>query len=329
MNLQNYQNMTQKALEEGSFVPLFRGDLGYATETGNYAVADIPTDWSIIIQYGIFALYEEQKDPRIPKLCRKSLLIMMEGDYFDVWCAYSLCFSLAYHDFKKDAPFSILDEILLRTLQGALCREEEVLMQSKCWQGKNLKNGLWSDIFASARIAVQKYGVKFLKYPDFRFLLKEKLDVYAQDSKAVRRKNMDYPPMNVAYGMYGKWKPMPALHTPTLEELEAYYGVLVSEELYQYISCWRFAGLELHFGRYDCNIWPLSENSDGQPNYLLGIELARELFFVLGTAIDQSGLTTYSILLRNSGGIYLLEDGTKRPVYLTSGIYKFLIGSEV
>ena len=159
MTRQDYMNIVTRAYQEGSFVPLFRGDEGYQIAMNRFAVGDVPTDWSILIAFGIYEFFNKTKDADVPQLCRKAIYELLKGDAYSLWCAYNTCFFFVYQEYDHRAPFKTLDTDLFMELRNKLNANCEILKATKIWQGKNLKEGLWTDIVSSAAIVKRRYGV--------------------------------------------------------------------------------------------------------------------------------------------------------------------------
>jgi len=329
----SFLELVEKAISAGTFVPLFRGEGEYAPESLDHMPVKVTTDWDALMRLGIFTIYKNDPDPRIPQFCKEAVYSLASGDAFDVWCAFNVCFVIVFHEKRQSAPFKILNDDMISKVRNGIMRERNALRKLKIWVGERLNEGLWTDIVSASKVAEDDYGIQFLDTLDLETLLREKLTAFLEVIRkyggSVRRRNMDYPPMNADYGEYSLWEPCPARNTPTRKELEDYYGVTVSEEFYSYLSLLRFAELELQYGEFICNIFPLFEDNNGNLKLLPGIEIDNSMYYALGTAINRNSSVSYAIVLKNEEGIYLLEDGTENLTYLTSGICRLLFDSEV
>lgn len=327
----DYLLLVKKAIAEDSLVPLFRGEGEYAVGALSRLPADIPIDWAAVLNC-IYICFREDGGARIPALCDAALCTLAEGDAFDVWCAFNLCFFDAYHAKEQDAAFP-LPERTRAKVQAAVLARKNALRRARIWQGKNRIEGLWTDIIEMADVAAKKYGADLLGTVSLETALDEKLRQFAETLPArggsVRRRDMDYPVLDAEVGDYALWTPCPARNTPSAAALAAFYGAPVSAELTEYLSLRRFAELELHYGAFPCDIFPLYENQQGALHPLPGIELRQCMYYAFGTARSENGAVTYALLLRSSGGIYLLEDGTHKPIYLTANLSRFFSDCEV
>lgn len=163
MSMQDYFDISEKAFNNGSFVPVFKGENGYNVSVDRHIPADIPTDWSVIIKFGIYELYRKTNDHRIVEMCRNSVAELLDSeDAFALWCAYSVCFTFAYAEGDGRAPFKIMDSALCETLKNTLNKNSENLKKAKIWQGKDMEEGLWMDIVSSARILEMRFGTKLV-----------------------------------------------------------------------------------------------------------------------------------------------------------------------
>jgi len=150
-----------KAVAEGSLVPLFRGDKGFSVLINRFVGADVPTDWSLVV-FHLYGYFDKTKDPIIPKMCLTSLLTLLKGDAFEVWCAYNVLFFIVCFEKTNRATFYILDDNLISTFKETLTRRQEELKQTKIWEGKSLDEGLWTDIVSSAEVLKKKYKIVLL-----------------------------------------------------------------------------------------------------------------------------------------------------------------------
>ena len=156
--IKQYVDLCEKAFLNGSFVPLFRGELGYCIRN-NSLPADIPTDWSVMICFGVYDYYRLKKDSRIIDLCREAITELLNGGAFELWCAYNVCFFLLENECKNKAPFRIMDNNMVNRVKTALNAHADLLKKAKIWNGKTLPEGLWTDIVCSARVLKMKFNI--------------------------------------------------------------------------------------------------------------------------------------------------------------------------
>ncbi len=147
--------------------------------------------------------------------------------------------------------------------------------------------------------------------------------------RAVRKRNMERPAVHADYGDFGEWEPaLPSREIPS-EAISALYGCALPQELTEYLSAWRFAALALRYRGLLCELRPVYENAQGEVQPPQALPIGGVLYFVLGTAADSDGIRTHAVCIRQTGGLFLLEDGTEEPVPLAESLAAFLAESEV
>lgn len=151
---QDFIRICSENYSNGSFIPLFRGEDKYAV----YSIyADIPTDWDIVIRCGIYEFYLcRGKDKRIKEMCYSSLIKMLKGTAFDVWCAANVIFIFANKEARDNGLFTVVDDHLVKELRNALLNNKNDLMKMKTYTGKEFADGLWQDTLIIARLLKSK-----------------------------------------------------------------------------------------------------------------------------------------------------------------------------
>lgn len=337
--------------EGGSFLPLFYGTTGCEEALVRALPVSVPTDWSYVTA-GIYALYRQCKNDGIPALCRQDIeFLLNKGDPFSVWCGYNAAFPLLRNEQEGTAPFSVMNSEMVEKLRSALAQNREKLRTARIWQGANAPEGLWTQIAASAGVLEREHDLHLVgkaeeapaptvQYHgaascDVAGLLGQKLDEYVNavqqkwrhPPRAVRMAEMDVPRVDADYGSFGAWKPERARACISKEELEQDYGP-IDTELYDYYRGWRFAALELCVGALDLALDPIYENAAGQTSFFFTIELGNVLYFKLGTAGDRLTGAEYTLLFKQGGGVFLLEDGQEVPFPLAETITALLENAE-
>jgi hypothetical protein len=134
---------------------------------------------------------------------------------------------------------------------------------------------------------------------------------------------MDVPRVEADYGSFGEWRPERAHACIPKEELEKDCGP-IDAELYDYYRSWRFAAFELRIGTFDLMFDPIYENAAGQTSFFFTVEIGDSLYFKLGTARDWQTGMEYTLLFKQGGGAFLLEDGQEAPFLLAETITALL-----
>jgi len=162
MKIADYCNICGKAIALGSFTPLFRGDKGFSAPISDFTNINMPTDWENIICFGIYNYFNKTKNPVIPKMCYSSLIALLKGNAFEIWCAYNVFFLFVYYEKTDRATFRIIDDNLIKVFKSTLVQKKTELKQAKVWQGEKYDEGLWTDIASSAKVLKNKYGIVLL-----------------------------------------------------------------------------------------------------------------------------------------------------------------------
>ena len=160
--IKQYIDICEKSFLVGSFVPIFRGDEGFCLSNRNLP-ADVPTDWSAVIRFGLYDYYFLKKDRKIINMCRDSIIQLLNGEAFEIWCAYNICFFLLGNEYKKQAPFIIMDHNMIDRLKNALNSNAALLKTARIWNGKNLPEGLWTDICFSSKVLKMRYQIDIIQ----------------------------------------------------------------------------------------------------------------------------------------------------------------------
>lgn len=332
--IKQYIDMCEKAFLNGSFIPLFCGTEGFSVGNKNVP-ADVPTDWAVIINFGIYDYYIITKDNKIITMCYNGIMELLNGGAFELWCAYNLCFFMIKYEYENRAPFHIMDKNMINNLKLALNKNIDCLRKAKIWNGKNLIDGLWTDIVTSSKVLKMRYDIEIIEETNLKIkdLLKKVLDCYFSEykkqfgdfPKTVKTKDICVPHIDAEVGEWGTWRPeLPQSNVP-IEVYSKFYGKEFPKELYEFISCWRFAPFEFKKNNFIYTINAIYEDHLHRPNVLMSIAVKNTLYYLLGTAISEESEKTYGIFFKSTGGIYLIEDGTNQIQFLDDNISNFLL----
>ncbi len=335
MTAQEMMELARRAREEGSFRPLFLAEEGFVIPPDRSVPVDIPTDWSLVVQNGLYSLYESTRDAQIPSLCAADLRILFRGGAYCVWCAYNVFFYLLCAEREGRAPFAVVDGALLQDLRDALLRTKEALESAKIWLGRQSPLGLWGQIAGSLKSLETRFGLALALDggEPMKELVRRLLQNYFERTRretgsaprAVRRAGMDVPRFTVEPGRFGDWEPEEASCALAPETLARIFGEPVHPELYAYYRDWRFAALEFTWHGRMCAMDPIYETVPNQTNFFFSMKLFGELYFKLGIAEgDGADGEENTILFRNAGGVYLLRGGSRTPRRAAPDLRRFL-----
>lgn len=134
------------AYKKGEMMDLLSGAGKYACPVDKMVSASVPTDWSRILEEGIFALYKSTQDSGVITSYKTAIKELAgSNNVVSLWIAYHVCWSHLYKTANGQAPF-LLDDVLLRFVRFSVLRSKDKLKCEHVYQGQQLKLGLWEDI---------------------------------------------------------------------------------------------------------------------------------------------------------------------------------------
>ena len=144
--------MTKKAVMENEMLDYLQGNGDYKCPPDKYLPAFIPTDFSVVLNQGIYDYYIETKDKKIVNDLEKALEELCNGDAIQIWIAYSYFWSIIYSQIKGNIPFEFDCEKIRKILEEKVTTHEIELKGCKEWNGWNEEEGLWEDIRRSNHV---------------------------------------------------------------------------------------------------------------------------------------------------------------------------------
>ena len=154
--------LTKKAFENNEVAEFLCGEKGYACPISHFVPANVPTDFSRIIDFGVYKLYEETKNEKIVAKFEEAILYLLDCDPAKNWIAFMVCWNQIRNEKRHEAPFKFINQELIEKLKETLLKHEKELRVCKEWQGWNEENGLWQEITRINNIATKDYGVSIL-----------------------------------------------------------------------------------------------------------------------------------------------------------------------
>ena len=137
---------TKLAYARGEMRELLSGQGDYACALSPMVPASVPTDWSRVLEQGVFALYRSTQDSALITAYKTAVMELAGSDRsVSIWIAYRVCWSHLFKTAVGQAPF-LLDDVLLRFVRFSVLRSKETLKQERVYQGQTLGQGLWEDI---------------------------------------------------------------------------------------------------------------------------------------------------------------------------------------
>lgn len=154
--------LTKKAFENNEVAEFLCGEKGYACPISHFVPANVPTDFSRIIDFGVYKLYEKTKNEKIVAKFEEAILYLLDCDPAKNWIAFMVCWNQIRNEKRHEAPFKFINQELIEKLKETLLKHEKELRVCKEWQGWNEENGLWQEITRVNNIATKNYGVSIL-----------------------------------------------------------------------------------------------------------------------------------------------------------------------
>ena len=154
--------LTKKAFDNNEVAEFLCGEKGYACPISHFVPANVPTDFSRIIDFGVYKLYEETKNEKIVAKFEEAILYLLDCDPAKNWIAFMVCWNQIRNEKRHEAPFKFINQELIEQLKETLLKHEKELRVCKEWQGWNEENGLWQEITRINNIATKNYGVSIL-----------------------------------------------------------------------------------------------------------------------------------------------------------------------
>ncbi len=85
--------LTKKAFEKDEVAKFLCGERDYAYTIDRFVPANVPTDFSRIIDFGIYKLYEETKDEKTVVKFEEAILYLLDCDPVRIWIAFMICWN--------------------------------------------------------------------------------------------------------------------------------------------------------------------------------------------------------------------------------------------
>jgi len=150
--------LTKQAFEKDEVLEFLQGIPPYACPVNHFTPANVPTDFSRIIDFGVYKFYCGNEYNGIIQKLKKNIEILIAGNHEQIWIAFMICWNQIRNEERKEAPFKFINAELLSSLKESLLRNEESLKNCKEWQGWNREHGLWQDIVRINGIMAKDYG---------------------------------------------------------------------------------------------------------------------------------------------------------------------------
>ena len=153
---------TINAINNNELVNLLEGSGSYTIELHQFVSAQVPTDVGSVLTKGIYLVYKENPEVKIDKLLVETLLTMMNGEIFDIYCALSTIYSQLIEESFDASPFKIDRDKILSKLRSSLKNNEVDLKKYFEWEGMGRPQGLWTEVLRINMLCEKYWNISIL-----------------------------------------------------------------------------------------------------------------------------------------------------------------------
>jgi hypothetical protein len=154
--------LAKKAILNGELVDYLQGKKGYAEPIDTWVNANAPTDWTKIIPNGIYKLSNADIGVDVVSALEESILKMLDGTVFDIYVAVSVFYFQLIREARNDSPFMIDRQKIIIRMRKSLEENENLLKNYYEWQGRNLEEGMWSEILRIDSLCKKKWKINII-----------------------------------------------------------------------------------------------------------------------------------------------------------------------
>lgn len=160
MTIEQQYDSVKEAVQKQKFKQLVMGE-EFKWKNLQHIPANVPSDISAILRYGLYRLYLESKYD-IPSLLISTISELLQGSPTEIWTAYSIVWYQYRNELINVCPFKIISQELLNAIRASIDKNKEALAECNDFVGKNCKDGLLGDIVASNNSLRKKFEVSIL-----------------------------------------------------------------------------------------------------------------------------------------------------------------------
>jgi hypothetical protein len=153
---------TMNAINNNELVNLLEGIGSYRIELHQWVSAHVPTDVGSVLTKGIYIVYKENPEVRIDKLLEETLLIMMNGEMVDIYCALSTIYCQLIEESFDSSPFKIDRDKILSKLRSSLKNNEVNLKNYFEWEGMGRPQGMWTEVLRINSLCEKHWNISIL-----------------------------------------------------------------------------------------------------------------------------------------------------------------------
>ncbi len=161
MTIEKQYALVKEAVQKHKLKQLMLGTDALKWDNLQHIPADVPSDLSAILKYGLYRLYLEANSD-IPDLLLSTINELLQGNSVEIWTAYSIVWYQYRYELTNLSPFKIISNELLVAIRTNIFANKEALIECKEFVGKSYKDGLFEDIVASNDSFYRKFEVSIL-----------------------------------------------------------------------------------------------------------------------------------------------------------------------
>ena len=161
MTIEKQYASVKDAVQKEKLKLLLIGVKEYRWDNLQHIPANVPSDISAILKFGLYRLYTESKYD-IPNLLLSIISELLQGSPTEIWTAYTVVWFQYRNELTNKCPFKIISQELLNAIRTSIELNKDSLAECKDYIGENYKNGLLGDIIASNNRLQKKFEKSIL-----------------------------------------------------------------------------------------------------------------------------------------------------------------------
>lgn len=155
-------NMLIEALNRNEFEYALKGEREYALPTPYMCpVSELPTDWSKLLEEGIYKIYKLEPSYKIDQILEDSLLRIAK-DVIGIYSSLNIFWIQLMKEEYKVSPFVLRKERIIELLSKKIVENKQKFIKDKRWMGENQEKGLWGEIKRICNIIHEDYRIKII-----------------------------------------------------------------------------------------------------------------------------------------------------------------------
>ncbi len=158
LRFEDIKPAAEQAFNKNELFEFLTGKNGYELMVMD-ATIKVPTDWTRIIPYGIYALYMETQNENLVNEFTHAIERALKGTYMDFWCAFYVLFVQYSNEKRGKAPF-VLDPKITNGVKDFIVKNRASM--EKLFPYGEGDIDMYSDIVRLNNNFVRRWGSSFL-----------------------------------------------------------------------------------------------------------------------------------------------------------------------